>query len=524
MKRFIATILSLFIVFGISGTTLFGQTSIDQPFFDQVDQFLKKHIQGNSVNYASAKQDPQLDQLISHIAEAGIEGLDDEALQAFFINSYNLLVIRGVTNVYPINSVLDQGGFFDTKKHTIAGQKLTLNQLEKDLLLKQFGDARFHFVLVCGAIGCPPITSFAYRPETLEAQLQQQTRKALNNPTFILMDDKEKRVDLSQIFQWYVKDFGGSKAKALDFINSYRHTAIPTSYKIGFYDYDWTLNAANHANKREGNAGVSGGKGNNASRYVVSAAIPKGSTETKLFNNLYTQTTTEDGEGKRIARSTFFTSSLSFLYGINSRFNLGIDARYRRVRNTDLPSSPLGVFGQGDQASSRQGLTTLGPKIRWAPIKSLSNFSVQSTLSFPIGQDLEGTDTRPYIDWNGTTWWTQLFNDMSIGSNLSLFTELDFLIEDIGNPNGGALNRFSTPVTVILSYFPNPKTTVYGLSSYSPYWTPNFDYFAQAGLGAKYQITSKFEVELLYSSFTNQFLNQNNGLASTFNIGIRVNR
>ncbi|MEM7371600.1 MAG: DUF547 domain-containing protein [Bacteroidota bacterium] len=520
MKRFIVPTISLFLLFGLSISGLTAQSTINAHFFDQVDQFLKKHVKGERVDYANAKHDPQLAELITHIATASIEELDASTVQAFYINAYNLLVIQGVSTVYPISSVLDQGGFFDTKKHEIAGQKQTLNQLEKDLLLKQFEDSRYHFVLVCGAIGCPPITNVAYRPETLETQLAAQTHKALNNASFIIVDEQQKSVDFSQIFQWYVKDFGGSKAKALEFINSYRDTPIPTTYKIGFYAYDWTLNEIPSAATSRASAGA----GNNASRYVVSAAIPKGSIETKLFNNLYTQTTTANGEGKRIARSTFFTSNLSVLYGINSRFNLGIDARYRRVRNADLPSSPLGVFGQGDLASSRQGLTTLGPKIRWAPIKSWSNFSIQSTLSFPLGKDFEGTDTRPYIDWNGTTWWTQFFNDISIGSNLSLFTEVDLLIEDIGNPNNGALYRFSTPATLILSYFPTPKSTVYALSSYSPYWTPNYDYFAQVGIGTKYQITSKFEIELLYSSFTNQFLQRNNGLASTFNIGIRVNR
>ena len=516
MKRIIIIAITL-----LSALSLSAQSAIDAKFFDRVDQFLKKHVRNQGVNYAAARQDPQLKMLINQISNARIQGLSAGTTQAFYINAYNLLVIEGVANNYPLKSVLDVGGFFDTKKHTIAGKKYTLNQLEKDLLLNQYNDARFHFVLVCGANGCPPITDFAYRPEKLESQLATQTRKALNDATFIRVNEADQRVNLSQIFEWYTKDFGGSKSQALAFVNKYRTNKIPTDYKIGFYTYDWSLNevGASHGNIDAGSP-----SSNNASRYVVSAAIPKGSIETKIFNNLYSQTTTENGEGARIARATFFTSNLSFLYGVNSRFNLGFDARYRRVRNDMLPSSPFDVFGSGEGLSSRQGLTTLGPKIRWAPFEKLSNFSIQSTFSFPIGQELEGNGNLPYIDWNGATWWTQFFNDLSIGGSLSLFTEIDLLIEDIGNPGSGASNRFSTPATLILSYFPTPKSTLYALSGFSPYWQRQFDYFAQLGLGAKYQITPKFELELLYTSFTNRFLEQNNGLASTFNFGIRINR
>lgn len=518
MRRFIILTLTFFSLFSLS-----AQSNVDQRFFEQVDGFLKKHVQNDRVNYAAAKQDASFQALVQQVGTANLAGLNENTIKAFYINAYNLLVIDGVTKKYPIQSVQDEGGFFDTQKHLIAGQKMTLNQLEKDLLLKNYFDARYHFVLVCGALGCPPITNFAYTPEKLEMQLETQTRKALNDNGFIRVNAPGNEVKISSIFDWYVKDFGGSKASAIKFINAYRTTAIPSAYKVGYYNYDWSLNESAQRTVST-NQPATKSKGTNASRYVVSAAIPKGSSEIKLFNNLYSQQTTDNGEGELINRSTFFTSNLSYLYGINSRFNLGFDARYRRVRNDNLPSSPFDVFGSGTEAgtSSRQGLTTLGPKIRWAPFKSLSNFSIQSTLQLPLGKEFEGNSTQPFIDWNGATWWTQLFNDFNLGSSFSLFTEIDFLIEDFGGED--ALNRVSTPATVILSYFPTSKATIYALSGYSPYWQQNYDYFAQLGVGAKYQINSKFELELLYTSFTNKFLRDNNGVASTFNFGIRVNR
>ncbi|MEM9929134.1 MAG: hypothetical protein AAF840_04910, partial [Bacteroidota bacterium] len=141
----------------------------------------------------------------------------------------------------------------------------------------------------------------------------------------------------------------------------------------------------------------------------------------------------------------------------------------------------------------------------------------------PLADNLEGGDGSRFTDWNNPTWFTQVFNDFSIGSNFSFFTEVDLVWEDIGNTEEGSLNRFSTPITGIFSYFPTPKTTLYGLASYSPFWQENFDYFYQLGAGAKYQFTPKFELELLATAFDNQFLNSVNGNAGTVNLGLRFN-
>jgi len=498
-------------------------------------------VKVNVVDYKGLVGNQDLTSLISSIENMDLNGATDNQRKAFYINAYNLIVINSIVEEYPVTSVKEVAGFFDGKKHVIAGKKMTLNDLEKKELIQKFDDARFHFVLVCGALGCPPITNFAYTPEKVDQQMETQTKIAMNNPEFLKVDDSAQKASLSEIFKWYASDFGGSKKNVFAFINKYRTSKIENDYGIGYYDYDWSLNTSLISNTASGSdEGVK--QGANASRYVVSAAIPKGLSELKLFNNLYSQTTgSEDNDNGE--RSTFFTSSLSYLYGINSKFNLGAEVRFRRVSNTDLPSAPLGfdVFkGKGDDENrqTRTGITGLGPKIRWAPFKKLSHFSLQSTLLIPFEDDQEGIDDKPFIDFNNATWITQFFYDFDIGNSFSLFTELDFSIEDIGKrketggfgPNGGAFNRFSTPLTVIFSYFPNPKTTLYFLTNYGPQYNKdliggwNYDYFYQVGTGVKYQITKNFELEFLYTAFRSKFLvaeTTEDGKANTVNFGIR---
>ncbi|HZJ35558.1 MAG TPA: DUF547 domain-containing protein [Gillisia sp.] len=156
--------------------------------------------------------------------------------KAFWINSYNLAVISGIVKNYPVNSPMDIDGFFDKISYEIGGKKVTLNSIENDLLRAEFPEPRFHFVLVCAAKSCPPIISEAYRPETLEKQLQRQTEKAMNNPQFVQVQ-KDKLL-FSEIMKWYEQGFTKNGQILIGFANKYRKIPIPNNFETGFYKYN----------------------------------------------------------------------------------------------------------------------------------------------------------------------------------------------------------------------------------------------------------------------------------------------
>jgi len=499
----------------ILSSNIYSQ-SIGIQFINDADAFFQSYVDNGKIDYHALKTEPSLESLVSDIRTAELDGVSQEMEQAFYINAYNILVIHKVVKAFPIGSVQNVGGFFDRKNVVVSGKKVSLNQIEKDFLIKKFKDARYHFVLVCGAVGCPPISNFAYHPDKLHEQLDTQTKKALNDSGFLNSDGKT--VYLSKIFYWYRSDFGGDKKSIIRYINKYRDEDLSDDSRLKYTDYDWSLNDTANNN----GLSTGGVASNNELRYVVSSTITKGTFEIKIFNNLYSQKTGSPGDLRD--RSTFFTTLLSALYGLSNRLNVGINTRYRKVRNDNLPSSAFSVLGGGESANSaRSGLTAFGPQIRYAPVPKWQNFSIQSSFVFPIGNDLAGSSISPYIDWTGPTWNTQFFNDISIGNFFSLFTEIDVLLEDIGSTASGHINRLSTPVTLIFSYNPIANMTLYTLGGYSPYWQIDFDYFTQLGFGFKYQFTPKFELELLYTDFSNQFLNDTDGQASTYNIGLRFN-
>ena len=211
-------------------------------FFEKMDAFLKKNVENGKVDYASIHTDPSnLNELLVLAEGISVSKDDAQEYQAFWINAYNLSVIKGIVDIYPTNSPLDSKGFFDKTTYNLAGKNITLNDIEHKLLRGQFKDARFHFVLVCGAVGCPPLINKAYLPNTLETQLENQTKLALNG-SFLKVNTKKKRVQASQIMEWYKEDFTMNGKSEIDFINQYRTEKLEGKYKLSYFPYNWKVN------------------------------------------------------------------------------------------------------------------------------------------------------------------------------------------------------------------------------------------------------------------------------------------
>lgn len=214
-----------------------------ESFTKKTNALLSERVADGQVDYKSIKSDrSQIDELYRQIGEMSLDGASEAEKKAFYINAYNIATIHQVIGNYPINSPNEVAGFFDQKKHTVAGEQLTLNELEKTKLLQPYQDPRIHFVLVCAAASCPPLADFAYRADQLDEQLNQKTRQALNNPKFVRVMEDKKKVELSKIFEWYQRDFTNEAESVTAYVNRYREKKIPTDYQIEYYEYDWSLN------------------------------------------------------------------------------------------------------------------------------------------------------------------------------------------------------------------------------------------------------------------------------------------
>lgn len=238
--------------------------------------------------------------------------------------------------------------------------------------------------------------------------------------------------------------------------------------------------------------------------------------ELKLFNNLYTQTKKRDENGSTIdlgIRQSFLNNQFRYLYGVsgNSRLNIGLEMN-------------LTTAWQGSESSNLL-FTSIGPTIKFVPIKSRGNFSIQSTFLFPLnGSQLENPI---FVNHNRYTWWTQLFYDHSINDKWNLFFEADLLYRF--KADDAQSDFFRVPLSLIVSYFPSNKLTLYSNVQHAAAYGKRTDienmnfgrirWFTQLGLGAKYLIFNNLELEASYANFAWSKLD---GAGHAFNFGVRI--
>lgn len=182
---------------------------------------------------------------------AGLEGvqvsaLSDEDERAFWINLYNALTVDVVLDHYPVRSIRDIDEPWKTPRVSVEGKRLSLDEIENQILRKRWRDPRVHYALNCASTGCPSVMPKAFTGETLEDMLSQGAHDFINHPRAVMADGGKLR--LSQIFDWYKRDFGASEADILKHVAGYADAPLKRKLDgidtIDGYDYDWSLNEA----------------------------------------------------------------------------------------------------------------------------------------------------------------------------------------------------------------------------------------------------------------------------------------
>ena len=238
MKKYTILSFILFVLF----TNTNAQVKNLPDYFNKTDKFLSTNVKAGKVNYKSINADKsKLDELVTYAANKQKFSSPTEE-KTFYLNTYNILVIKGIINAYPTKGPMEIPGFFDKKTFSVNGASVTLNGIENDIVRKKFNDARIHFALVCGAKSCPPVQPYAFMPAKLDAQLETLTKQSIQNNSFTKVDIKKGTASISMIFNWYKDDFIKAKGSVVNFLNAYLKTPLPANTIIENYTYDWALN------------------------------------------------------------------------------------------------------------------------------------------------------------------------------------------------------------------------------------------------------------------------------------------
>ncbi len=202
---------------------------------------------------AASKADlEKLGTYLDTLQDTKVSSLARDEQFAYWANLYNAVTVEVILDHYPVRSIRDiniSPGLFSSGPWgkplvTVEGKELSLDNIEHDILRKNWDEPRVHYAVNCASYGCPNLATDPYTGKTLEAQLDAAARAYVNHPRGVRFDGS--KLVLSKIFDWYGKDFGTTRDEQLAAIAAHAAPDLAErlathSGRIG-YEYDWTLN------------------------------------------------------------------------------------------------------------------------------------------------------------------------------------------------------------------------------------------------------------------------------------------
>ena len=186
-----------------------------------------------------------LDDVLRGMAQIDLEAYSKEEQAAFYINLYNAAMLQAVLKKYPLESVKEIGllpfSIFRKDFIQLGDRELSLDDIEKGILLKEYFDPRIHFAVNCASESCPPLLNVPFLGSKLDAQLEMQTKAFATSARAARVLMGQSRIAYSELFNWYKDDF--AVENPAEFLNRYRELPLSLKYSIDWIDYDWSLNS-----------------------------------------------------------------------------------------------------------------------------------------------------------------------------------------------------------------------------------------------------------------------------------------
>ena len=247
--------------------------SMVDPLHRPYDQLLDIHVRDGLVYYRALRGSrAAFDRYVASldVPSGEHDGWPRPRQIAFWINAYNAFVIesvldhypiRGRATTYPADSLRQVPGVFERQVRRAAGRRLTLDDIEKNVLAG-FGDPRVFLALGRGSVGGGRLRSSAYSSDTLEADLVKVAAECVTRVECASVDSSGEVLSVTPIFSWreaeFVKAFGDDRGGAYPgrspierailhvlaphFLPGERQALARNAFAVKFTPYDWRLN------------------------------------------------------------------------------------------------------------------------------------------------------------------------------------------------------------------------------------------------------------------------------------------
>jgi hypothetical protein len=218
------------------------------PDYALLEEALLQNVRDGYIDYDGLAGNPKFARFVSDLATAEVPADRSEAL-AYYINAYNAFAIQAVLQGQAPDSAFGRRRFFRSLKFALGGGRLTLEEIEQQRL-QPFGDPRSHLALARAALSGPRLSSHAYLPATLDAQLDLAARRFVGDVSRNRFDIAGRTAFLSPLFDWHHADFEAAAGSVPGWLA--RHVDDPASraallegrLALRYLDFDWDLNGS----------------------------------------------------------------------------------------------------------------------------------------------------------------------------------------------------------------------------------------------------------------------------------------
>lgn len=191
----------------------------------------------------SKKASERLERVHAQLLAVPPSSMDERTRLAWALNAYNFLVVERATlhllvplrrfqryeTVEQMNTF--DGSFFDGPFLELDGKRWSLNSFERWFVYgdstpsheprARAGDPRLMFALCRASLGGPSLPARAFKPESLEVQLDRCTRAALAKPAIARWDERANTLLLSNYLASHRIDFGGLTTAMVPFVEQF---------------------------------------------------------------------------------------------------------------------------------------------------------------------------------------------------------------------------------------------------------------------------------------------------------------
>lgn len=209
----------------------------------------------NRVDYAavSIADKESLAGYLRQLSSTDVAALNRDEQQAVWINLYNALTVQVILDHYPVTSIRDidispglfSSGPWGKKLIEVAGEPVSLDDIEHRILRPIWNDPRIHYAVNCASVGCPDLAARAYSAADMEEMLNAGAVAYVNSPRGVRIEAGGD-ITVSKIYDWFAEDFGGTEkaviAHLLKYASGSAKAALATATGIDDYEYDWSLN------------------------------------------------------------------------------------------------------------------------------------------------------------------------------------------------------------------------------------------------------------------------------------------